>query len=222
MKGSNERKYRVPRGMRRLEIRGETWHWRYGRQISIRDPHGVGHQVTVEEILGMTSEDVEDARYDRRLSVEPSRVVDHIDRCIAGYTDRGGFPAGSRWAGHQAQVRDGWIGFEGPRGTWQAKPGVWHTSIRSPEDVETSARTYDVLDMPLDDWVGIKIAHMKEQGTSLDQLRIEDRRKPYARRTNPVELLMEYDAPAIPVPNAASLARFVREVVTAAPAAKTA
>lgn len=196
-------------GMRKLVIRGETWHWRFGNHMTIRDPEGIGRNVSLSEMLGRDWGDLERAAWKGSLAVDPSQIVQHIERKVLGYTDAEGFPVGSPWRGHQAPVREGWIAVDGPRGTWQVRHGVWVTDIRSPEDVRTQARTYRILGMDIHDWTGIKIAHMESLGTSFDEIAALERRKPYGLQTDRVRLLMEYEAPATPIPTMAQLREYI-------------
>ena len=196
-------------GMRSLSIRGETWSWRFGNHLAIRGPDDRSHSVDLTEVLGCDWNDIERAAWKRSLAVEPSRIVDHIDRRILGYTDQDGFPLGSPWRGHQAAVREGWTAFEGPRGTWQARPGVWITDIRSPEDVPVQARTYQILGMDIHEWTGIKVAQMEANGHTFDEYAALVRERAGGERVDRVRLLMEYEAPGTPVPTVAQLRAYV-------------
>jgi hypothetical protein len=210
-------------GMRKLVLRGETWHWRFGNHMSIRDPRGQGWNVSLSEMLGRNWDDLERASWKRSLSVEPSEVIDHIERRILGYTNQDGFPTESPWRGHQVPVRDGWVAVDGPRGVWQVRHGVWITDIRSPEDVKMQARTYEILGMDIHDWTTIKVEHMKSLGTSLDDLAMAERAKPYHLQTDKVRLLMEYEAPATPIPTIEQLREYiVRHVAVPLAAAQAA
>lgn len=73
-------------------------------------------------------------------------------------------------------------------------------------------RTYEILGMEIGEWTAAKVAHMAEQGTSLEKLRLAEREKPWNRQIDPVRLLMEYDAPTIPVPGIEQLSRHVTRI----------
>lgn len=201
------------RGSRRLVIRGETWTWRFGHVIDIRDAEGKGHKADLAEVLGGDREDVERASWKRNLTVDPSLIVDHINRRILGYDDAMGFPAGSRWHRHQAAMRDGWIAFAGPRGIWQARITPWLCDIRSPEDVGSVARIYEMLEITIDEWTDIKVADMAAEGLTVDDLWRIEQAKPNGGRAR-IETFLGHPSPSVPTPTSRQLEdHVVRHIV---------
>lgn len=189
---------RVPRGMRRLDVNGERWLWRVaGSSLEIRDALGVTTTVRLGELLGLSHCGLEDAYEHKQVKVTPSIVADRIRRRVHGYTDSAGYPVGSPGHGLRIPVRQGWLPFEGPRGTWQARCGVWVVDILTPEGVEHQARSYDVLGLDVGAWMGIKIAHLESIGSSLDQMRSEYRAE-HGWAGDWMHAWMDYDVPTMP------------------------
>lgn len=197
------------RGSRRLVIRGEAWTWRFGHVIDIRDAEGKGHKADQTEVLGSDWEEIERATWKRNLTVDPSLIVDHINRRILGYNDAMGFPAGSRWHRHQAAVRTGWIPFAGPRGTWQARITPWLCDVRSPEDVGSVARIYEMLAISTDEWTDIKVADLAAEGLTVDDLWRIERAKPHDQRKERIETFLGHPSPSVPTPTSRQLEEYV-------------
>jgi len=197
------------RGSRRLVIRGETWSWRFGHTLDIRDAKGNGHKADLTEVLGRDWEDIERASWKRSLAVDPSQIVDHIDRRILGYDDAMGFPPGSPWHRHQAEVRSGWTAFTGPRGTWQARITPWICDIRSPEDVGSTARINEILGITTDAWADIKVADLAAEGMTVDDLWRAERDKPHDQRRDRIEVFLGHPSPSVPHPTARQLEEYV-------------
>lgn len=205
---------RIPRGMRKLVVSGQTWHWRFGNVIDIRDAEGKGHKVSLAELLDDTWDGVERAKHKRYLRANPALVVEHIQRWILGYDDLTGFPKESPHHRHQAEIRKGWVAFPGPRGMWQMKPAPWILVIHSPEDVRHEARCNEVLGMSVDEWVDIKAADLEAIGSSFEELWKANRALPEDRRRHQVDVMMSYDAPSMPKPTARQLEDYVlREII---------
>lgn len=204
---------RVPRGMRCIEVNGEHWLWRVVRHaVEIRSPLGTTTTIRMEELLGMNGRSLEDAYEHKQVKVTPSIVADRIRRDEHGYTDSAGYPVGSPGHGLRIPVRQGWLAFEGPRGTWQARCGVWVVDILTPEGVEHQARAYDVLGLDVGTWMGMKVEHLKSIGSSVGQLRIEHHRK-HGWTADWMHAWMEYDAPTIPRIKADMLTDHVARVI---------
>lgn len=202
------------RGARKLVIRGEVWFWRFGHYIDIRDSKGNGYKAELTDVLGRTWEDLERAAWKRNLAVDPSCIVDHINRRILGYDDAIGFPKGSPWRRHQTEIRNGWIAFEGPRGTWQAKINPWIVDLRSPEDVGSQARLNEILDITTEQWIDIKVADLAAEGMTVDELWRREKAKPQEERQERIQVLLNYPAPSVPNPTAQQLGDYVvRHVV---------
>lgn len=196
---------KIQRGMRRLVIAGETWLWKFGNHVDIRDPQGKGHRVTLADLLGVTWDEVERAEHKRYLRVDPSSIVDHIQRAILGFDDVMGYPEGTPGHRHQAEPRKGWMPFNGPRGTWQAKLDPWIIEIHSPEDVKYEARANEVLGMTVDAWVDIKDRDLKAIGSCFDDLWKAEKLKAQDKQRHRIEVMMRYDAPSMPKPTASQL-----------------
>jgi len=158
----------LPRGMRRLVIRGETWGWRFGQDVPIVAPDGRRFKVDLRDLTGLDWNEIERGTHKRYFSAEPQRVVSYIDRTLLGYTDASGFPRGVLPRDWRPELRKGWIGVHGPRGLWQWKPHPWVIHLRSPEDVSTMTRIYHLLDMPVDEWADIKAAAIVAAGSTVD------------------------------------------------------
>lgn len=200
--------FRVPRGMRKVKTRSETWYWRFGNPCLLRAADGSSREVRVSTLIGKSDDYVEMNYHDGNISVTPDDIIDYIDRHVRGYSDAVGFPIGSPWHREQADLRPGWIAFDGPRGKWQLKPSTWIHDILTPEGIMHQARAYHVLGMTIDEWADAKVADMKKAGTDLDTLRRAERLKPGGGKQSP-EVLMGYDAPSIPQPTAAQLEAYV-------------
>lgn len=207
--------------MRRLVISGETWHWRYGHYIDIRDPQGKGHRVSLAKLLGTDWDGVERADNKGYLRVEPSVIVDHIQRNILGYDDVAGYPKGVVGHRTQAAIRKGWTSFCGPRGQWQAQCSPWIVKFHSPEDVVYEARAYTILGMSVDEWMDIKAADLAAIGSSFDAMWMAERQKPADQQTPRIQLTMEYDAPSMPKPTQRQLEDYVMRHIAGAAAMKT-
>lgn len=218
--GRQERHQR--RGSRRLVIRGETWTWRFGHVIDIRDADGNGHKADLTEVLGSDWDEIERASRKRNLAVDPSLIVDHIDHQILGYDDAMGFPAGSRWHRHQAAMRTGWTAFAGPRGIWQARITPWLCDVRSPEDVGSVARIHEMLGISIDEWTDIKVADLAAEGMTVDDLWRIEQAKPHDQRREQIETFLGYPSPSVPTPTGRQLEDYVvRHVVGRAAKALT-
>jgi len=158
----------LPRGMRRLVIRGETWGWRFGRDVPIVAPDGRRFKVDLRDLTGLDWNEIERGTHKRYFSTEPQQVVSYIDRTLLGYTDGAGFPRGVLPADWRPALRKGWLGVHGPRGLWQWRPHPWVIQLRSPEDVSSETRIYHLLDMTVNEWAGIKAAAIVASGSTVD------------------------------------------------------
>ncbi|MFZ3482041.1 hypothetical protein [Sphingomonas sp. 3-13AW] len=155
--------------MRRLIIRGETWGWRFGREISIATPRGGRFKVDLPTFNGVGWDEVERGFRKKYFGITPSQVVEYINRTLLGYTDISGFPQGVLPRNWSPPVREGCHSVEGPRGLWQWKPAPWLVELRSPEDVAHVARIYHLHDMTVDEWADLKVAAIVASGSSVDQ-----------------------------------------------------
>jgi hypothetical protein len=197
--------------MRRLVIRGETWGWRFGRAVSIRSPDGRGFRVDLRDLTGMDWNEIERGTHKRYFSIEPQRIVDHVDRTILGYDDARGFPKGVLPRGWRPELRQGWSGVEGPRGLWQWRPAPWIVQIRSPEDVSHEVRVYDLLDMTVDEWADLKAASIVASGSTVDdEIRRARARRGFGRGA---EGFLDWDAPGLPQPTAEQVRGHVERLV---------
>lgn len=204
------------RGSRKLVIRGEVWFWRFGHTLDIRDSKGNGHKAELTDVLGRDWDEIERASWKRSLAVDPCQIVDHINRRILGYDDAVGFPKGSPWRRHQAEIRRGWVSFEGPRGAWQAKLSPWIVDLRSPEDVGSQARLNEILGLTTDQWIDIKVADLAAEGLTVDDLWRIEQAKPHDQRQERIQVLLNYPAPSVPTPTMKQLGDYaMRHVVGA-------
>lgn len=204
----------LPRGMRRLVIRNETWGWRFGRTVSIAHPDGRRSRVDIRDLTGMDWDDIEKGSRKRCFSVEPGEIASYIDRKLLGYDDAKGFPKGVLPKDWRQEVRKGWIGLQGPRGLWQWKPHPWAIRLYSPEDVMVDARIYNLLDMYVDEWAGIKAAAIEASGSTVDA---ELRRARQTNMQSSVEGFFGWEGPGLPVPTETQVHAFLERLVSGRP-----
>lgn len=205
----------LPRGMRRLTIRGETWGWRFGREVPIVAPDGRRFRIDPRELTGLDWHSIERGTHKRYFSTSPQQVVDYIDRTLLGYTDAVGFPPGVLPNGWSPSLRDGWIGVAGPRGLWQWKPSPWIVQMRSPEDVSHVCRLYHLLDMEVGEWADIKAAAIVASGSTVD----DEMRKARTRLGigHSPDGFLDWDGPGLPFPTERQVLDYVGRLVTGSP-----
>jgi len=191
-------------GMRRMVVRGEDWHWRFGRDVRIVDPQGRRHDVPLTTFSGMDWNGLERAEWKgNAFDATPRKIRDWIDRRILGYTDAGGMPRGTIPYGWTAPTPNGFSFVPGPRGTWrwrmalppvagrgqrrQAQPNV---EIVSPEEVSTFHRVYEVTGQGVEAFFAAQRASLAESGVDLS-IRVED----------PIGQIMEHPLPIGSRPN---------------------
>lgn len=204
----------LPRGMRRLVIRGETWGWRFGREVPIAAPDGRRFRVDLRELTGLDWYDIERGTHKRYFSTEPQQVVSYIDRTLLGYVDATGFPRGVLPQDWRPELRDGWVGVHGPRGLWQWKPHPWLVQLRSPEDVSRTVRIYNLLDMHVDEWADIKAAAIVASGSTVDD---EIRRARQKDMTTSVEGFFGWEGPGLPKPTEKQVLAYIGRMIEGLP-----
>lgn len=205
----------LPRGMRRLTIRGETWGWRFGRDVPIVAPDGRRFKIDLRDLTGLDWHGIERGTHKRYLSTTPRQIVDYIDRTLLGYTDARGFPPGILPRDWSTPVREGWIGVQGPRGLWQWKPSPWIIEVRSPEDVLHVARIYDLLDMDVGEWADIKAAAIVASGSTVDaEMRKANQLVGMGRSPDG---FLNWDGPGLPSPSERQFLAYVDRVITGTP-----
>lgn len=203
----------LPRGMRRLVIRGETWGWRFGREVPIVAPDGRRFKIGLQELTGRDWDSIERGTRKRCFSTRPGQVASYIDRTLLGYTDARGFPPGVLPRNWRPSLHGGWIGLQGPRGLWQWRPHPWVIQLRSPEDVSSDARIYDVLDMDLGEWADIKAAAIVASGSTVD----DEMRRAAQHGGRAAEGFLDWDGPGLPVPSEKQVLAHIERMVAGMP-----
>jgi hypothetical protein len=200
----------LPRGMRRLVIRGETWGWRFGRDVPIVAPDGRRFRVDLRDLTGLDWYEIERGTHKRYFSAEPQRIVSYIDRTLLGYTDGSGFPRGVLPRDWRPELRRGWVGIHGPRGLWQWRPHPWMIQLRSPEDVSSEARIYHLLGMSVEEWADMKAAAIVAAGSTVDD---ELRRTGENGTRTGVEGFFGWEGPGLPVPTDRQVLAYIGRMV---------
>ena len=204
----------LPRGMRRLVIRQETWGWRFGRVIPIVHPDGQRTNVDIRTLTEMNWDEMERGSRKGYFSIEPHQIASYINRKLLGYLDATGFPRGVVPLEWRPELRKGWIGLQGPRGLWQWKPHPWVVRMYGPEDVMISARIYNLLDMHLDEWADVKEAAIVGSGSTVDA---EMRRGRQKDMRSGVEGFFEWEGPGVPIPSETQVRAFLERLVSGQP-----
>jgi len=204
----------LPRGMRKLVIRGETWGWRFGREVPIIAPDGRRFKIDLRDLTGMNWDEIERGTHKRYFSTEPQKIVSYIDRTLLGYTDADGFPRGVLTGDWRPELRKGWVGVHGPRGLWQWKPHPWAIQLRSPEDVSSSVRMYHMLDMTVDEWADVKAAAIIASGSTVD----DEIRKARGRDMSAsVEGFFGWEGPGLPEPSERQVLAYIDQMIEGRP-----
>lgn len=188
----------TPRGMRRVVVAGQDWHWKFGSPITVRGPTGEGHRIELSDIKGMNAAAIDRAGDKKCLSVSPGEVSAWIARRILRYTDRRGFPD-SIGAVPLTAPQPGTLSVTGPRGRWRWHAGPWNTTIVSPEGVATEIRTYALLGMTMEQWIETKSELIRN---------LRDPVKGLLRQGDTLRLI-DCDVPGMPIPDAARISAWV-------------